>query len=503
MSESTYKSHSVKAGNIEFGGENNIFIQSMTNTNTNDIDLTVNQCVELYDAGCEVIRITTQGEREVKALAEIVKRLRSQNIYTPIVADVHFLAKVAIQAAYVADKVRINPGNYLKFPKKGNEKDFQFETEIIAENLRPLFKVCSENGTAIRIGVNQGSLSERIRQKYGDSPAGMAESAFEFAQICDSENFRNVVFSLKSSNVNNMIQSYKLLIDKFLKYGYTFPFHLGVTEAGNKLQGIVKSSVGIGALLEKGIGDTIRVSLTGNPIDEIPIAKHIVERYNQNDKRKKHCSKTNIPFDEKICLKENLEVDIVGKKDDKTFKIDENGKVLNEVNLEEQGNGEVLYINNDFDSFYKFCVNNSIDIGKKLIYTKVKSIVIESNKFPCEQNRHMVFSILQSLGLYNSEAEIIACPSCGRTLFNIEEQLALVQESTRHLKHLKIAVMGCIVNGVGEMADADYGYIGSGKNSVDIFKGKARVASKVPENEAIKVLIDTIKENGDWIEKIK
>jgi (E)-4-hydroxy-3-methylbut-2-enyl-diphosphate synthase len=349
-------------GNIEIGGSSPVVIQSMTNTDTNDIEATVEQCKQLVDAGCEMLRITVPGEREVLSLEKIKIKLRNSGYFQPLIADVHFNAKVAELSAEIVEKVRINPGNYLK------------KSELLTEQIEKLVEICKQNGTALRIGVNHGSLSEKILNKYGNTPLGMAESAMEFIRIVASLNFEKLVLSMKASNVKTMTDANLLLLDKMRAENFDFPIHLGVTEAGNGEDGRIKSAIGIGSMLLRGIGDTIRVSLTENPVYEIAVAKQIL-----------------------------------------------------------QSSGRRVF-------------------------------------FP----------------------EYIACPSCGRTKFDIQSLLNDVKAQTSHLTGLKIAVMGCIVNGPGEMADADFGIVGAGEGKVWIYQGKEVVKKDVPEASSVEELLEVI-----------
>jgi len=381
------KTYEVQVGNLAMGGNNPIRVQSMTNTFTSDTEQTVAQCIRMIDAGCEYIRLATPTVQDAENLKVIKKKLQKNGYQTPLIADVHFNPKVAEIAAEIVEKVRINPGNYAD-KKSANPLDYsnqKYDSEIerIGERLLPLLRICQRNGTAIRIGTNHGSLSDRIVSRYGNSPLGMAMSAMEYVQICHAFGFHNLVLSMKSSDTQTMVQSVRLLVKLLDEKQWHYPLHLGVTEAGNGEYGRIKSAIGIGTLLQDGIGDTIRTSLTEKPENEIPFA----------------------------------------------------------------------------------------------------------------------YDILQACGLRYNKAEIIACPSCGRTQYNIEAFLEEIKKRISHLKGLKIAVMGCIVNGPGEMADADYGFIGSGNSKVSLYKGQTPKYQNIPETEAVDKLIELISENGDWIER--
>lgn len=369
----------VRVGNIGIGGSNPVRVQTMTNTDTNDIEGSVEQIKRCVAAGAEIIRLTTQGEREVNSVAEIKRRLAAVGIVVPLVADVHFSSSVALKAACVVDKVRINPGNFIKPIKRDFSTDYtdeEFEQERLAlrERFVEFLDVCKKHHTAVRIGVNHGSLGERMMNRYGDTPMGMAESCLELLRMCRQENFDQIVISLKASNTVLMIEAVKLLVEKMDAEDFHFPLHLGVTEAGDGEDGRIKSAVGIGSLLAVGIGDTIRVSLSEPPEAEIPVA----------------------------------------------------------------------------------------------------------------------FGILQATRSRITKTEYISCPSCGRTLFDLQTAVRRVRERTSHLVGLKIAVMGCIVNGPGEMADADYGYVGAGKGRISLYKGKTCVERNIPEDEAIDKLLALI-----------
>lgn len=369
----------VRVGNIGIGGSNPVRVQTMTNTDTNDIEGSVEQIKRCVAAGAEIIRLTTQGEREVNSVAEIKRRLAAVGIVVPLVADVHFSSSVALKAACVVDKVRINPGNLIKPIKRDFSTDYtdeEFEQERLAlrERFVEFLDVCKKHHTAVRIGVNHGSLGERMMNRYGDTPMGMAESCLELLRMCRQENFDQIVISLKASNTVLMIEAVKLLVEKMEAEDFHFPLHLGVTEAGDGEDGRIKSAVGIGSLLAVGIGDTIRVSLSEPPEAEIPVA----------------------------------------------------------------------------------------------------------------------FGILQATRSRITKTEYISCPSCGRTLFDLQTAVRRVRERTSHLVGLKIAVMGCIVNGPGEMADADYGYVGAGKGKISLYKGKTCVERNIPEDEAIDKLLALI-----------
>ncbi len=535
---SKYASGIVHIGDLPLGGHYPIRVQSMTNTNTNDIQSTIAQSIRLVNAGCEMVRITAQGITEANNLALIRKGLRAKGIQVPLIADIHFNPRAAEIAAGIVEKVRINPGNYTDKRESHNnlsEKEYNEELERIAERLHPLLSICRQNGTAIRIGTNHGSLSGRIMGRYGDTPEGMVESALEFGRICLHEGFHNVVFSMKSSNVRIMVQSTRLLAQKMKAEDMDFPIHLGVTEAGDGEDGIIKSAAGIGTLLEEGIGDTIRVSLTGAPEIEIPVAIAITERYNASRKLKnqennrqpdpgiKHFA------DRKTIavsgIGGNSPVGVVAEKNGIKWLTDEHSaftESLPDHNLQQleiiEGNAEALrrqlenikpgstrpvILKNSYqtDALLRFQVDSAIDFGSLLIDGIGDAIWPIAPNIAPETVNNTAFAILQATRARITRTEFISCPSCGRTLFDIEKTLQEVKAATRHLKGLKIAVMGCIVNGPGEMADADYGYVGAGPGNVTLYKRKEIAWKNIPQIEAIPLLIELIKQSGDWKEE--
>lgn len=436
----------VKVGNVIIGNSKHIVIQTMCNTPTQDIESSLQQCIKLYEEGAEIIRLTTQGMREVEALKEIKYRLRKMNISVPLVADVHFSSNVAIAVAEVADKVRINPGNFAK----------QFD--IAAIQFAQLVKVCKNNGTALRIGVNHGSLGERIIEKFGDTPIGMAKAAMEWVEMAQMNDFDQIVISLKSSNTRVMVDAYRMLYQEMAKTGIIYPIHLGVTEAGNGEPGRIKSAVGISSLLSEGIGDTIRVSLTEDPVNELPVAKLIASFF-----EKGHYSTP--VFD--------------------TFIRDDGTVVCHRS-----------YKCNDWNDFV---ITASCELGPLLLDKKIDDISIELEmQSPYTENDIDRFrrELLQASRRVFFEPEYVACPGCGRTLFNIESVFSEVKKRTAHLKGYVIAVMGCIVNGPGEMADADYGYVGEGNNKVSIYRGKELIFRAVPEEIAIDKLLELIESDA-------
>jgi len=456
----------VQIGNLTIGGNHPVRIQSMTNTNTMDTAATVAQCIRLHEAGCEMVRITAPGIQEAENLYHIKKELNKQGIQIPIIADIHFNPKAAEIAAQIVEKVRINPGNYVDRNRGKvdySDKEYQLELEKIAKRLNPLLSICKANGTTIRIGTNYGSLSERILAKYGNTPKGMVESAMEFVQICKDFGFQNLILSMKASRVKIMIEANKLLVEHLTKSGNYYPLHLGVTEAGNGDEARIKSAAGIGSLLASGIGDTIRVSLAEEPEAEIPVAKKLVNYYARNG----NAVHQNKP-----------KISIIGKNDPPVSKMQYAGIPFDEL-----------------------LIRSAVDFTLQHQETDVRDILI-TNQGQTD-NAHLETlgqNILQALGIRHFKTEFIACPSCGRTQFNLISALEKVKKHTSHLENLTIAVMGCIVNGPGEMADADYGYVGVGPGKVTIYKGSSPILKNITEQDAVQALIDLIKKEGDWVE---
>ena len=439
------KTEAVKIGNkLTIGGESPIVVQTMCNTHTSDVEASVKQCVRLYEAGAQMIRLTVPSMAQVESLAQIKEELRSQGIMTPLVADVHFSSEIAIAAAAVVEKVRINPGNFHKDHEKARE---QFAR---------LVEVCKEHGTAIRIGLNHGSLGERITNLYGNTPLAMKEAVMEWLDMCIENDFTDVVVSLKASNTFVMTEAYRLLAKQMEESGHMFPLHLGVTEAGNGDGGRIKSAVGISVLLSEGIGNTIRVSLTEDPANEIPVAQYLADRY-----------------DHKI-TSSMTSLSLEGKKAIATYHAPSREKLL---------------------------LDFSCDFGKRLLDKELDEVVLRGTYMDGENEvllddsdyaRYLTDELMQAARRRFYRPEYIACPGCGRTMYNLEGTFEEVKRRTAHLKGMVIAVMGCIVNGPGEMADADWGYVGEGNGKVSIYKGKEPVMRHVPENEAIDKLLELI-----------
>lgn len=439
----------VTIGNLVLGGEAPIVVQTMCNTHTSDIEASVRQCVRLYEAGAQMIRLTVPTLAQVDSLAQIKAALRSQGIDVPLVADVHFSSEIAIAAAAVVEKVRINPGNFHKDHDKAQQ---QFAR---------LVQVCKEHGTAIRIGLNHGSLGERITGLYGNTPLAMKEAVMEWLNMCVENDYYNVVVSLKASNTFVMTEAYRLLAKEMQKNGVVFPLHLGVTEAGNGDGGRIKSAVGISALLSEGIGNTIRVSLTEDPVNEIPVAQYLADRY-----------------DHKL-TSSMISLSLEGKKATATYKAPSKERLL---------------------------LDFSCDFGKRLLDKELDEVVLKGSYFEdgreiilddSEYASYLTDELMQAARRKFYRPEYIACPGCGRTMYNLEGTFEQVKRRTAHLKGMVIAVMGCIVNGPGEMADADWGYVGEGNGKVSIYKGKEAVLRHVPEDEAIDKLLELIEKADD------
>jgi len=656
---SRLKTREVKVGDVGIGGSNPIRIQSMTTTDTMDTIKTVEQSIRMIEAGCELVRITAPSMNEAKNLENIKKELRKRGYKTPLCADIHFTPNAAELAARIVEKVRVNPGNYADRKKfehiEYTDKSYDEELERIRERFLPLIKICKENGTAMRIGTNHGSLSDRILSRYGDTPLGMVESAFEFLRICEEEKFFDIIISMKASNAQVMVQAYRLLVNKMkgrasgphplrgssgnalpLRPGQLvvlpiYPLHLGVTEAGDGEDGRIKSAVGIGTLLEDGIGDTIRVSLTEEPEYEIPVAKNLAERYSKrvdhkrissletNDSRLKttyspfeykrreaasilnigggnvprviadfsnkekitaasffavgynysvsldkwnltdqacdfiylggnkiafeipgtlgliyspdtyaalknktrsyplFCGSEYFSSKEKSAELNFVVVDVVALQNPK-FKLQELEKnvvlifdTTNEHGMAEQrsmfmalqeNNIPVIIKRNYKDlSEDKFQLYSATDLGGLLLDGFGDGIWIKQNNCASPQLINSTgFGILQATRTRISKTEYISCPSCGRTLFDLQETTAKIRSKTSHLKGVKIGIMGCIVNGPGEMADADYGYVGTGVGKITLYKGKEVVKRNIPSETAVEELIGLIKAGGDWVE---
>ncbi len=612
---SRFKTREVHIGHVPMGGDNPIRIQTMTSTNTMDTRATVEQTIRCIEAGADYVRITAPGVREAENLENIKSSLNRQGYFVPLIADIHYNPKAAEIAAQIVEKVRINPGNYIDTKKfetiEYTNEQYSAEIERISDRINPLLAICKQYNTAIRIGVNHGSLSDRTMSRYGDTPEGMAEAAMEFIRICEAEQFNQLVISLKSSNTRVMVQAYRILAAKMLSENMNYPLHLGVTEAGDGEDGRIKSSAGIGALLADGIGDTVRVSLTEEPELEIPVAKEIVHYFSSRkesspiepirnnlknpfeyQKRESNSVKNiggkNLPivitdfndekdfnkyaiepeyyfvselgyFDELLSDKkfiQNLkdwfkfnkekanvyplytvaEYLFYGEKSDTlnfviasaeeiqplflealktSFKVVLILETFNSNGFAEQRSVFLKFIENGIttpvvinrnyteDDPATFQIKSAADIGPLFIDGFGDGLWIRNAGTVTSQNIVSAsYGILQASRIRSTKTEYISCPSCGRTLFDLQTTTARIKERTMHLKHLKIGIMGCIVNGPGEMADADYGYVGAGPGKITLYKGKEVIKRGVDANNAVDELIALIKSNGDWIEPI-
>ncbi|MBT3174306.1 MAG: (E)-4-hydroxy-3-methylbut-2-enyl-diphosphate synthase [Lentimicrobiaceae bacterium] len=483
-----HRSNEIKLGNLKLGGDNPVRIQSMTNTKTSNIKSTIDQIIDLVNGGCEIVRVTTQNIPDSKCIKEIKDELEKRNLMVPIVADVHFNPKVAEIAALYADKVRINPGNY--YSSEVNETNL----EAISRNLLPLINICKQHDTIIRIGVNHGSLSDRILQEYGDTPLGMVESLMEFVEVFSIHDFHNIVLSVKTSSVPIMIESNLLLVDRLKSKGVFYPIHLGVTEAGGDDEGRIKSALGIGYLLSKGIGDTIRVSLAESPIMELPIARYLACNYGiskSNNFIEKQCiEKIRIPVNEingPIIISNKT-----SKYSDYTYESLKSEKIIDSKII------DIVKLDYSDLDYNTLMVRTSADLSSILYNKYIDGVSLSNTLTNDDQNAKILQVILQAMGKRIFNSEYIACPTCGRTNIELVNLLRKVKHHTDSLVGLKIAVMGCIVNGPGEMLGADYGLVGSSKGYLNLYKKGKIVSKRIPQDEAVKALTDLIKLSGDW-----
>lgn len=551
-------SSTVQIGNVPLGGDNPIRIQSMTSTSTLDTDASVAQCRRIFDAGADYVRLTAQGVREAHNIGEIRAALHAAGYTKPLVADIHFNPKAAFEAAATTDKVRINPGNFVDaartFKKlEYTDKEYAAELEKIRRAVVPFLAICREHHTAVRLGVNHGSLSDRIMSRYGDTPAGMVESAMEYLRIFREENFNDVAISIKASNTVIMVETVRRLVAEMDREDMHYPLHLGVTEAGDGEDGRIKSAVGIGTLLAEGIGDTVRVSLSEEPELEIPVARKLVDyitareghapisgcfakAYNRIAPERRPTNAVgsiggqNVPIvATTLCP---ADVAAIATKPD-FFLSDVNWKAVDaSAKAEGFSDDDVLLLTShhanpvgEIEAFIHRLWDNGCkapvvvrmryddadeedvqvkagaDFGALLLDGLVDGIVLDAPNLP--NNADAVaysFGILQAARRRTTKTEYISCPSCGRTLYDLQHAVKEIKAATSHLKGLKIGIMGCIVNGPGEMADADYGYVGAAVGKVSLYKGKECVERNVPQDVALTHLIDLIKANGDWTE---
>lgn len=452
----------TRVGNLEIGSEYPVRVQTMANTSTNDIDGSVAQANRCFAAGAELLRYTTQGMREVESLAQIREAVQefSSSGVTPLVADVHFQSDVADAAAKVVEKVRINPGNYIDPARKFKQIDYtdeeyQTELERLRKRFVQLLDICKEHKTALRIGVNHGSLSDRIMSRYGDTPEGMVESCMEFLRVAVAEDFKDIVLSIKASNTRVMVTTVRLLVWQMAEENMAFPLHLGVTEAGEGEDGRVKSAVGIGALLADGIGDTIRVSLSEAPEKELPVAKALVDYFANEQQSIRYAPTTQVKVE-----------------------------------------GSTVYYSNEDTDWATFQLHAAAECGRLLWDYNCTELILNNEHFATDDLIRLSKDILQAARVRMYKTEYISCPGCGRTLFDLEQTIAEVKAATAHLQGLKIGIMGCIVNGPGEMADADYGYVGAGRGKVSLYKGKECVLKNIPQEQAVEQLLELIKKES-------
>ena len=541
-------SHIVMVGNTPMGGYMPIRVQSMNNTSTMDTEGSVAQVLRIAEAGGEYVRLTTQGTREAENMRLINIGVREAGCNVPLVADVHFNPNVADVAARYCEKVRINPGNYVDAARQFKhleytDEEYQQELQKIEARLVPFLNICKENHTAVRIGVNHGSLSDRIMSRYGDTPEGIVESCMEFLRICVKEDFRDVVISIKASNTVVMVQSMRLLVAAMARENMTFPLHLGVTEAGEGEDGRIKSAVGIGALLQDGIGDTIRVSLSEAPEKEIPVARAIVdyvttyrreadlpipddvqipEAYDYLKPQRRQSRRVgeigggqvpvvmdHIPVTGAIVanpftltpqvadfLKAHPEAIVVSRPQTPNRLGEHRALAFAMMNL---GLENPLIVCQEYeeDNLATLQLKAACDTGVLFIDGLADGLILinHSADIALEQVRELSYSILQAARARFTKTEYISCPGCGRTLYDLEGTIARIKAATSHLKGLKIAIMGCIVNGPGEMADADYGYVGAARGKVSLYKRKECIEKNIPEEEAVERLLRFIEED--------
>jgi (E)-4-hydroxy-3-methylbut-2-enyl-diphosphate synthase len=569
----------VKVGKVGVGGHHPIRVQSMITCDTMDTEACIRQTIDLAAVGCEIVRITAPTVKDAQNLRLIKEGLLKRGCDVPIVADIHFKPEAAMEAALWVEKVRINPGNYAdskKFAvKEYNDEQYLAELERIRERFAPLVRLGRERGISLRIGTNHGSLSDRIMNRYGDTPLGMVESALEFARIARDLQFHDFIFSMKASNPKVMIAAYRLLVARLIEAGpdWNYPLHLGVTEAGDGEDGRIKSAIGIGSLLADGIGDTVRVSLTEDSVHEIPVAQALVAEYNRRppDETAPNPSTRPLPFDPFTYERRpssRIKADGMGIGGEETFRVivrqqtfDSVAHKLNRmgdfqpevvlesanltivdptdseaiaginaspearfVTIQDQLNLPVIaayrllvttldarhpillkdtfFPSSDPDrDFLRTLLESATNLGALLCDGIGDAILVQGEEAP-GQSLRLAYNILQAAGARIFKTDYVACPSCGRTLFDLQKTTARIRTATNHLKGLKIAIMGCIVNGPGEMADADFGYVGGAPGKINLYVGKKPVKFNIPEAEAVDRLIDLIREHGRWVDTV-
>ena len=485
------EAHEVSFGGVTIGGKNPIAVQSMTNTPTRDVALTVAQTMRIADAGAEVVRLTAQGRKEGEALTPIMEELRARRCHAAIVADIHFTPEIAMIAAEAVDKVRINPGNF----RTSNGE------------LEQLIEICKRRNVALRIGVNHGSLAKRIFDEWGDTPEGMVASAMEFLRMCRHADFNNVVVSMKSSNTRVMVHAYRLLAEAMNREGMTYPLHLGVTEAGDGIEGRIKSAVGIGALLADGIGDTLRVSLTEAPENEVPVGRILANYFTQRSAEfevESLADYSPTTFRPRTSARPIIHSEITSEYDIVDAVSDNPTHEWRAAILNSNDRRPKVLRRRYGDSDAELvAIYAAADMGQLLIDGLAEGVWIDAPALDATTVEDIELMLLQAARLRFSRTEYIACPSCGRTLYDIESTLATIKARTSHLKDLKIGIMGCIVNGPGEMADADYGYVGSSPEHITLYRGREVVERNIHQEEAIDHLIEIIKRDGRWHDPTK
>jgi (E)-4-hydroxy-3-methylbut-2-enyl-diphosphate synthase len=526
-------SREVQIGNLAVGGTQAIRVQSMTTTRTQDIEATLAQSVRLVESGCEIVRITAPTTTDARAIGEIKRRLRQRGIDVPLVADIHFSPAAAMEAAEHVEKVRVNPGNFAdqKFfrVREYTDADYAAEIERIEERFTPLVLKCKDRGVAMRIGSNHGSLSDRIMNRYGDTPAGMVESALEFVRIARQHDYHDIVLSMKASNPKVMIQAYRLLVARMDEEGLDpYPLHLGVTEAGLGEDGRIKSAVGIGALLDDGLGDTVRVSLTEEPEAEVPVAQRLVEPYNKGLRAARSLSERDERVDpysyarrltESVAVTPSVGVGngaTVAVLDPPEDALEGTPDVSALAHLDRAvpwydavrayralaatSGGQPLHLQVAVDGDELEVLLRSSTVLGSLLCDGLGDSVGLAAPGSTEDRSRLLFNILQAAGVRITKTEFVSCPSCGRTLFDLQTTTERIASRTSHLTGVKIAIMGCVVNGPGEMADADFGYVGGSPGHVNLYVGKEVVEKAVPEAEADERLVDLIRSQGKWVD---
>ncbi|MBO5800866.1 MAG: (E)-4-hydroxy-3-methylbut-2-enyl-diphosphate synthase [Alistipes sp.] len=485
------EAHEVSFGGVTIGGKNPIAVQSMTNTPTRDVALTVAQTMRIADAGAEVVRLTAQGRKEGEALTPIMEELRARHCHAAIVADIHFTPEIAMIAAEAVDKVRINPGNF----RTSNGE------------LEQLIEICKRRNVALRIGVNHGSLAKRIFDEWGDTPEGMVASAMEFLRMCRRADFNNVVVSMKSSNTRVMVHAYRLLVEAMNREEMTYPLHLGVTEAGDGIEGRIKSAVGIGALLADGIGDTLRVSLTEAPENEVPVGRILANYFAERKAEfevESLADYSPTTFHPRTSARPIIHSEITSEYDIVDAVSDNPTHEWRAAILNSNDRRPKVLRRRYGDSDAELvAIYAAADMGQLLIDGLAEGVWIDAPALDATTVEDIELMLLQAARLRFSRTEYIACPSCGRTLYDIESTLATIKARTSHLKDLKIGIMGCIVNGPGEMADADYGYVGSSPEHITLYRGREVVERNIHQSEAIDHLIEIIKRDGRWHDPTK